>query len=109
MTPAQLVCRIFPPRGGQGPDVADAATPAELHNGRLLRLEAPFTNLAFNLGNFYALFAIQLGASNAVVGWLTSGPALISLLWVLPCGQIIQRSRVTCTRCSSGRWGIGCS
>jgi len=43
--------------------------------------------------SFLALYIIQLGGSNLVVGWLTSGPALINLLWLIPCGQIIQRSK----------------
>jgi len=93
MKPAQLLSRLFPTRDAGYAGAADTVTPDEEHNGRLLRAEAPFTNLAFSVANFYALFAIQLGASNAAVGWLTSGPALANLLWVFPAGQIIQRSK----------------
>jgi MFS family permease len=93
MSPAQLVARIFPALGAGAADPTDVVTADEAHNGRMFRFEAPFTNLAFSVGNFYALFAIQLGASNTLVGWLSSGPALISLLWVLPAGRLIQRSK----------------
>ena len=93
ITPAQLLSRIRPGREACPPDVADAPTIDELHNGRLLRFDAPFTSLAFGVANFYALFAIQLGASNAVIGWLSSGPALVNLFGVIPNMAIIQRSK----------------
>lgn len=74
------------------PDPTDVITPEELHNSRVLLWEAPFTNIAFgSVANFFALFAIQLGGSNAVVGWLTSGPAVVNMLWPLPSARIIQR------------------
>ncbi len=93
MSPAQLVSRVLSARSAQSVHSTDASTRDEAHNGRIFRIEAPFTNVAFSVGNFYSLFAIQMGASNALVGWLTSGPALMSLLWVLPAGQLIQRSK----------------
>jgi MFS family permease len=69
-------------------------TAEELHNWKALRLETPWGGLAFGSAPaFYALYAIQLGASNAEVGWLTSGPALIQLAWLLPCGWLLQRAR----------------
>jgi len=64
----------------------------EHHNSLIVRGEVPLTNLAFGLASFYALFAIQLGASNQLVGWLTSGPALVNLLWLIPCGRLVQRA-----------------
>lgn len=74
------------------PDPTDVVTPEERHNSRILLWEAPFTNVAFgSVANFFALFAIQLGGSNAVVGWLTSGPAVVNMLWPLPSARIIQR------------------
>jgi len=81
-------------RGSAPPDPGDIVTPDERHNSKLLTLEAPMTSLALGgVVNFFALFAMQLGASNSVVGWLTAGPALISLLWLVPSGRLIQRSR----------------
>ena len=75
-------------------DPADELTPEEHYNSKLLAIEAPFGVLATGgVSNFFALFAIQLGASNSLVGWLTSGPALINLLWVIPGGRLIQRSK----------------
>jgi MFS family permease len=80
-------------RGLAPPDPADIVTPEERRNTGLLIAEAPFTNLALGaVVNFFALFAIQLGASNSMVGWLSSGPALVALLWLLPAGRLIQRA-----------------
>ncbi len=89
--PARWARRLRP--GASGLDPADPPTAQELHNGRLMLLEGPFAGLALiGVPSFYAYFAIQLGASNATVGWLTAGPALISMLWLIPCSQWIQRS-----------------
>jgi MFS family permease len=33
-----------------------------------------------------------MGATNEQVGWLTSGPALLNLLWLIPCGRLIERA-----------------
>lgn len=79
-------------RGFAHPDPTDVVTPEERHNSRIFIWEAPFTNIAFgSVASFFALFAIQLGGSNAVVGWLTSGPAVVNMLWPLPSSRIIQR------------------
>ena len=81
-------------RGSAQPDPYDIVTPEERYNSRLLTLEAPLSSLALGgVVNFFALFALQMGASNSVIGWLTSGPALISLLWLAPSGRLVQRSR----------------
>lgn len=73
-------------------DPSDVPTPEERQNARLLVQEAPFSNLALTtVVSFFALFAIQLGASNAMVGWLTSGPALVNLIWPIPSARLIQR------------------
>jgi MFS family permease len=71
----------------------DPLTPDEDYNSKLLAAEAPLGIMASGaLANFYALFAIQSGFSNALVGWLSSGPALLNLFWVIPSGRLIQRS-----------------
>jgi MFS family permease len=71
----------------------DGIDAEERRNAWWFALEAPFSQLPFAVGGFYALFAIQMGASNAVVGWLTSGPALVNLLWLIPAGAVVQASK----------------
>ncbi len=80
-----LRTRLYPP--GEGADAE------ERRNAWLFGLEAPFSQLPFAVSGFYALFAIQMGASNAIVGWLTSGPALVNLLWIIPAGALVQASK----------------
>ena len=81
-------------RGVAHPDPDDIVTPDERWNSKMLALEAPFGMAALGaVPSFLALYIIQLGGSNIMVGWLTSGPALISLLWLIPCGRIIQHCR----------------
>lgn len=66
-------------------------TPEEWQGSNLLTLEAPISGMVAALtSSLLALFAIQLGGSNSLVGWITSGPALISLLWLIPAGRLIQ-------------------
>jgi len=45
---------------------------------------------------FTRVFAIHLGASNTMVGLLTSAPALVNILWLTPAARIVegQRSRM---------------
>jgi MFS family permease len=77
-----------------GETIQDAPGADELRNGLLLRLEGISAGLVFGgLAAFYALYTIQLGGSNAVVGWLTSAPALVSLLWQIPVSRLIPRFR----------------
>ena len=102
LTPAELFCRFQSARPRGPADNSEDTTPDEAHNARLLQLDAPFTNWIFTVANFYALFAIQLGGSNQVVGWLSSGPALINLFWVIPCGQFLQRARTYVTPMLAG-------
>ena len=92
---AALAGKLGIARRWVGPsDPADELTPEECYNSKLLAIESPFSALATGgVSNFFALFAIQLGAANSLVGWLTSGPALINLLWVIPGGRLIQRSK----------------
>jgi hypothetical protein len=87
--------RLFPVRRGMAPpDPTDIVSQDERWNARQMAFVAPFDMAALGaIPSFFALYAIQLGASNVMVGWLTGGPALISLLWLLPCGRIIQNCR----------------
>jgi MFS family permease len=91
----RMVTESMPPEGRPRGHDGDIPTADERFNARLFNAEAPFTSIAISLQNFFALFAIELGASNALVGWLTSGPALVSLVWLIPCGRIVQRARTT--------------
>ena len=80
-------------RSGRGGETGDTLSPDEDYNSKLLAAEAPLGILATGgVSNFFALFAIQLGASNSLVGWLTSGPALLNLFWVIPAGRLVQRA-----------------
>jgi MFS family permease len=81
-----------PPTSAPRPD--DLPSADESYNGRLLRLEGIFASIVFGtLPAFYALYAIRLGASNSVIGWLTAGPSLLNTFWQIPCGRLIQRMR----------------
>jgi MFS family permease len=72
----------------------DPPTARDRANARWLRIEAPGMSLATSgAPSFLPLFAMQLGATNAMVGWLTSGAALLNLLWLIPCSRIMQRSK----------------
>lgn len=42
---------------------------------------------------FTSVFAIGLGASDTLVGWLSALPALINVLWLIPSASIIERQK----------------
>lgn len=42
-------------------------------------------------GSFLSVFVLRLGGSNNLIGLLTSLPALITILWLVPAGRIIER------------------
>ena len=44
------------------------------------------------LGTFTSVFAIRLGASDTLIGLLSSLPALINIFWQVPSGRIVERS-----------------
>lgn len=59
------------------------------------------STIALNLASpFLGIFAVKLGASNFEVGLLSSGPALVSLLSMIPGGKLIDRcddqKRIVC-------------
>lgn len=43
--------------------------------------------------NFLSVYAVRLDASEVEVGALTAAPALLSIFWLVPVGQIIARQR----------------
>ena len=69
-------------------------------------------------GAFLAVFVLRLGGSNHLVGLLTALPALITILWLVPAGGMIERQpkrlrlliassfllRLACSRAVSGSW-----
>jgi len=42
---------------------------------------------------FVSVFAVRLGASNTAMGFLTSLPALVNVLWLIPSARLIERQR----------------
>jgi len=42
---------------------------------------------------FTSVFAVRLGASDALVGWLSALPALANVMWLIPAARIIERQR----------------
>jgi MFS family permease len=42
---------------------------------------------------FTTVFAVRLGASDALMGWLSALPALVNVLWLIPSARIIERQR----------------
>jgi MFS family permease len=60
-------------------------------NIRYLFLEVPPAAILGAAAAFNAAFAIRLGASNAAVGLLSSLPALLAVLVMIPSGEILGR------------------
>lgn len=44
------------------------------------------------MGTYTGVFAIRLGASDALVGLMSSLPALINILWQIPAGRLVQKT-----------------
>jgi len=49
------------------------------------------------LGTFTSVFAIRLGASETLIGLLSSLPALINVVWQVPSARIVERAKQTRT------------
>ncbi|NOZ27201.1 MAG: MFS transporter [Chloroflexi bacterium] len=82
------------PLAAIAPGVDTLATPRERHNRRYLYWDiAWFGILAGIAFNFLGVYAVRLGATKVQVGALTSAPALISIFWLIPAGQIVARQR----------------
>ncbi len=68
--------------------------PRELHNRRYLYWDIAWFGVTSGIAlNFLAVYAVRLGATGVQVGALTSAPALISIFWLIPAGQIVARQR----------------
>ena len=64
-----------------------------LHNFRLVMLDAIGLGIASSAGPFLNVFLVSLGATNNQIGLLASMPALAGFLMVLSIGQFIQKKR----------------
>lgn len=42
---------------------------------------------------FTSVFVVRLGASDALLGWLSALPALVNVLWLIPAASIIEKQR----------------
>lgn len=63
-----------------------------LRNYQVSTWEGMFSNLALGMVNpFLGIFAVALGASNIVVGLITSLPALVNVLMMIPAAQFSDR------------------
>lgn len=65
----------------------------EDRNILVLYLEIIGSGFVNVLASFNAVFAVRLGASNQLIGWMSSIPALIVALLTLPSGQLLERSQ----------------
>lgn len=70
-----------------------ANTIAERNVENLYKESAGFGVLSGLADTYVSVFALRLGATTAQVGWLTSLPALINIIWLLPAARIIEQQR----------------
>ncbi|HEY66505.1 MAG TPA: MFS transporter [Caldilineae bacterium] len=82
------------PLAAISPGVDTLATPRERHNRRYLYWDiAWFGILAGIAFNFLGVYAVRLGATKVQVGAITAAPAVISIFWLIPAGQIVAQQR----------------
>jgi MFS family permease len=73
---------------------ATLTPPREQHNRRYLYWDIAWFGVTSGIAlNFLAVYAVRLGATEVQVGALTSAPALISIFWLIPAGQMVARQR----------------
>jgi hypothetical protein len=68
------------------------ATPAEA-NQRNVLIDAVGVGLVGGVATFLSVFLVRLGASNFMVGLLTSMPALTGMILAMPIGEFLGRQR----------------
>ncbi len=66
-----------------------------------LYLEILWAGLLSAAATFNATFAVRLGASNAMIGWLSSIPALLAVILLIPAARFLE----TQTRRTPWVWG----
>lgn len=62
-------------------------------NIALLYVEIAAASVMTAAANFNSAFALRLGASNALIGLMTSLPALITMLGMIPASAIVERQQ----------------
>jgi MFS family permease len=78
----------------RGRQVYRRAWKHEEANTRYLYQEIAWWGVLSGLASsFLSVFVLRLGGSNVLIGLLTSLPALITILWLIPAGRIIERQR----------------
>jgi MFS family permease len=74
---------------------AAASAPADITQANIRRLVAEMAWYGILIGttvNFIQVYIVRLGASSLLLGAVTYGPALVSLLWQLPAGRFITQA-----------------
>ncbi len=81
-----LQCRKALRYAIRGPAVQDSVE----RNIWLLYVEVAWAGVLSAAAAFNATFAVRLGASTALIGWLTSFPALIAVLLLIPAARFLE-------------------
>ncbi|MCD6290220.1 MAG: MFS transporter [Anaerolineae bacterium] len=82
------------PLAAISPRIDELSTPRERHNRRYLYWDIAWFGIVAGIAfNFLSVYAVRLGATKVQVGALTSVPAIISVFWLIPAGQIVARQR----------------
>ncbi len=63
------------------------------HNIWYLYVEVFWAAILSAAASFNATYAVRLGASNTMIGWLTSVPALIAVFLLVPSARFLERKR----------------
>ncbi len=63
------------------------------HNVWYLYVEVFWAAMLSAAASFNATFAVRLGASNTMIGWLSSVPALLAVLLLVPAARLLERKR----------------
>ena len=75
----------------RGPDSTD--TPVLRRNIHLLYLDIAWFGVLFGVSaNFLVIFVARLNASPWLLSAVTSGPALVNVLWQLQAPRIVERA-----------------
>ena len=61
------------------------------HNIWYLYVEVFWAAMLSAAASFNATFAVRLGASNAMIGWLSSVPALLAVFLLVPSARLLER------------------
>lgn len=82
------------PMAAFSPRLDTLSTPRERHNRRYLYWDIAWFGVTSGIAiNFLSVYAVRMGATELHVGALTSIPALISIFWLIPAGQLVSRQR----------------